>query len=443
MSTQIRILPGTSPSRTISISINGIRRDIEVGAVVSVNDDELRLIREAEFSYTYGDDILTPGNELQQMIEDAVDEVASDAADAAAEAVAEALAESATIATWPDGTLATPAYRFTLDPDTGLYRPADDTLSVVAGGTEMIRATKTAGANVVSFGVTPAAWTGGFWAMQLPGAGAYLAWSSASGKIAFNSYWGGANKAISTGAAGTYQFSSGVHEWFTAPSVAADATQTFTLMMQINLAGGVGIGASAGAGTSVRVGKAVTGATSAYALRSDGVIQSDVTSIAIGYGTVLGTQAASFTLSELCHFNASQGTIGAGSAVTTQYGYFANSNLNAAANNYGFYGFLPAGSGRWNFFAGGTANNAFAGNSRFGGTTAPTVAVDVTGAVAATTTIRTGSYTVATLPSASGSGVHARTGVSDANSTTFNAVVAGGGSNIVPVFSDGTNWRIG
>ena len=33
--------------------------------------------------------------------------------------------------------------------------------------------------------------------------------------------------------------------------------------------------------------------------------------------------------------------------------------------------------------------------------------------------------------------------VTDANATAFNGVVAGGGSNGVPVFHDGTNWRIG
>ncbi len=51
--------------------------------------------------------------------------------------------------------------------------------------------------------------------------------------------------------------------------------------------------------------------------------------------------------------------------------------------------------------------------------------------------------TVANLPSASTSGAGARAFVSDANATTFNSIVAGGGANLVPVFSDGTNWRIG
>lgn len=33
--------------------------------------------------------------------------------------------------------------------------------------------------------------------------------------------------------------------------------------------------------------------------------------------------------------------------------------------------------------------------------------------------------------------------VTDANSTTFASVVAGGGANGVPVYFDGTDWRIG
>jgi len=52
-------------------------------------------------------------------------------------------------------------------------------------------------------------------------------------------------------------------------------------------------------------------------------------------------------------------------------------------------------------------------------------------------------YTVATLPSAVASGVGARSFVSDANATTFASTVAGGGANKVPVYSDGTNWKIG
>lgn len=52
-----------------------------------------------------------------------------------------------------------------------------------------------------------------------------------------------------------------------------------------------------------------------------------------------------------------------------------------------------------------------------------------------------GSVTVATLPTAGNTG--ARNFVTDANATTFASIVAAGGANKVPVYDDGTNWRIG
>ena len=55
--------------------------------------------------------------------------------------------------------------------------------------------------------------------------------------------------------------------------------------------------------------------------------------------------------------------------------------------------------------------------------------------------LRLPTKTVATLPAATTAG--RRCFVSDATATTFCSVVAGGGSNFVPVFSDGTDWRIG
>jgi len=54
-----------------------------------------------------------------------------------------------------------------------------------------------------------------------------------------------------------------------------------------------------------------------------------------------------------------------------------------------------------------------------------------------------GTTTVSALPSASTVGAGARAFVTDATATTFASVVAGSGSNGVPVYSDGTNWRIG
>jgi hypothetical protein len=57
--------------------------------------------------------------------------------------------------------------------------------------------------------------------------------------------------------------------------------------------------------------------------------------------------------------------------------------------------------------------------------------------------IKTTALTVATLTAAATAGAGARAFVSDSNATTFAAIVAGGGANGVPVYSDGTNWRIG
>ena len=57
--------------------------------------------------------------------------------------------------------------------------------------------------------------------------------------------------------------------------------------------------------------------------------------------------------------------------------------------------------------------------------------------------LKTSSLTVATLPSASTAGAGARSFVSDATVTTFASIVVGSGANPVPVFSDGTNWKIG
>ena len=52
-------------------------------------------------------------------------------------------------------------------------------------------------------------------------------------------------------------------------------------------------------------------------------------------------------------------------------------------------------------------------------------------------------YTVATLPSAATSGKGARAFVTDALGPTFGATVVTGGAVAVPVYSDGTNWKVG
>ena len=55
----------------------------------------------------------------------------------------------------------------------------------------------------------------------------------------------------------------------------------------------------------------------------------------------------------------------------------------------------------------------------------------------------TTNYTVATLPSAATSGVGARSFVTDALGPIFGATVVGAGAVKVPVYSDGTDWKVG
>jgi hypothetical protein len=52
-------------------------------------------------------------------------------------------------------------------------------------------------------------------------------------------------------------------------------------------------------------------------------------------------------------------------------------------------------------------------------------------------------YTVATLPFASVAGKGARSFVTDALAPVFGATVVTGGAVAVPVYSDGTNWKVG
>lgn len=57
-------------------------------------------------------------------------------------------------------------------------------------------------------------------------------------------------------------------------------------------------------------------------------------------------------------------------------------------------------------------------------------------------TVQTTPSTFAQLPNPVGN-TGARAFITDGSTTTFAATVAGGGSNFVPVYSDGTVWKVG
>lgn len=170
-------------------------------------------------------------------------------------------------------------------------------------------------------------------------------------------------------------------------TLTANSTSTFT-----GGAGTFGINA-AGGSSYVHLGGNATGGTTPgtlfgfFALQT---VQTDVTAFydAFRVGTAL---AASTATTNVRGYVFTDPTLGGGASITTLKAFEA-SPLTVGTTSYAFYANSVSAANRWNFFANGNANNAFAGNTRFGGTTAPTVAVDVTGAVTATGAITGGSF---------------------------------------------------
>ena len=200
----------------------------------------------------------------------------------------------------------------------------------------------------------------------------------------------------------------GLVETYTSDSNIAGALRFYTNnsstdvgeRMRISSTGNVGIGATGLTTSSLRVSKSITGDTTAQSIRSDGAIQTDVTSQAFYF--ISSANMASGTLGSLFHYAASQGTIGA--TVTNQSGFASISSLIGATNNFAFnaqdtaavtagktaYGYFSAvntatgGGTTYGFYANGTANNYFGGNVGIGSTSLTgyslRVAKNITGA---------------------------------------------------------------
>jgi hypothetical protein len=141
-----------------------------------------------------------------------------------------------------------------------------------------------------------------------------------------------------------------------------------TLDMVLDANGALGLGTTSLTNVNLRVSKNITGSTGSNGVFQEGIVQSDVTVLGVGYTNRMQTQATAFTLANYYHYYAVQGTIGASSAITNQMGFVVESNLTSATNNYGFWGNIAAGSNRWNLYMNGTANNYLAGSLGIGQT---------------------------------------------------------------------------
>ena len=151
--------------------------------------------------------------------------------------------------------------------------------------------------------------------------------------------------------------------------------------------------------------------------------------LTIDTGSLVGIGTT--TPSDLLHLKAASGNV-ALNIETTAGAWRLNNNAGAASLNIGVSGGTTPVKIRTT-----AATNLL----RIGQSS--TTSIDLNGDLNGTGYIKTGSVAVASLPSAVTAGAGARHFVSDATSATFLATAVGGGSNKVPVISDGTSWLIG
>ena len=151
--------------------------------------------------------------------------------------------------------------------------------------------------------------------------------------------------------------------------------------------------------------------------------------------------AASVSEDDVFHFRVGNVSLGAGATLLRQTGFRVDDLSSGSDLNIGYRGLLSD-AADYNLYMDGAAPNYLEGSLGVGVSVA-TEKLHVSGNIRATGFVRTQSTTVAGLVPAATAGAGARSFVTDATSTTFLSVVAGGGANKVPVVSDGTSWLIG
>jgi hypothetical protein len=155
---------------------------------------------------------------------------------------------------------------------------------------------------------------------------------------------------------------------------------------------GIGIGSSFINGTMFSAsGAHITSGLTSYATYNSTVVSpSDATTTYVDYFSQCSTANSAFTCTNLRSFHANPSK-GAASVVTNVTGFYCANIAAQGSNQYAFYSDNGNGGGgganTWAFYEAGATKSAFLGKVAVGTTTAPTATLDVTGNIAATTTV--------------------------------------------------------
>jgi len=236
-------------------------------------------------------------------------------------------------------------------------------------------------------------------------------------------------------------------EFYTTP----DGSASLVERMRIRNDGGVAIGGAGLVNVGLNLAKSLTGSTTVTALYANGTIQPDATGSDNYFATTSATAAngaTPYTITAINHYNAIQGTFNADSTVANQVGFNSSATLIGATNNYAFfsantaavttgktaYGFYSAantatgGGTTYGFFAGGTANNVMP-NLSGGIAASSTLTLQSTTGAGTTDAIifKTASQTERFRIDTSGA-----LGIGGANYGTSGQVLTSGGSGAAP-----------
>ena len=175
--------------------------------------------------------------------------------------------------------------------------------------------------------------------------------------------------------------------------------------------------------------------SSVYVGAFAGQLVDSYSNVMVGYSA--GTGATGSTYHNCTALGYQAGTALTAGNLNTLIGYNAGSAITTGSNNTIIGGQVPGSTTLANaiILADGAGNIRYDYGNTVGGQHT------FSGGV-----IKTITSTVATLPAAATAGAGARSMVTDGSvvaTGNFGTIIAGAGANIVPVFCDGTNWRIG